>query len=105
MVSTKDKLEFVFVMARHTTVTLHDCTKLLRYAATCQRLAETACNRELTVQEIRKEENMQMDIIAVLVPYDCEAKFGGDPRGCVVKIKVPDGYTNDWGAEGICVPA
>jgi len=28
----------------------------------------------------------------------------GDPRGCVVKITVPSGKTNDWGREGICVP-
>lgn len=30
--------------------------------------------------------------------------FGGDPRGCVLKIQVPSGRTNDWGKEGICVP-
>jgi len=23
----------------------------------------------------------------------------------VYAIQVPDGYTNDWGKEGICVPA
>jgi hypothetical protein len=104
-VTTKDKMKFVYTMAKHSTVTLHDCLRLMRYAATCQRLAETACNRELTEAEIRKEERIQMDIIAIVVPHDCEAKFGGDPRGCVVKLVVPDGYTNDWGQEGICVPA
>lgn len=30
--------------------------------------------------------------------------FGGDPRGCVLKLKMPSGYTNDWGREGVCVP-
>ena len=30
--------------------------------------------------------------------------LGGDPRGCVVKITVPSGKTNDFGREGICVP-
>jgi hypothetical protein len=106
MVTTKEKLEFVFAMAKHANnTTLHECQRLMRYAATLQRLAETACNRELTVAEIRKEERIQMDVIAILAPHDCEVKFGGDPRGCVVKIVVPDGYTNDWGAEGICVPA
>jgi hypothetical protein len=77
----------------------------MRYAATVQRLAETACNRELTVREIRKDEKVQMDILEILAPHDCSAKFSGDPRGCVVKIIVPDGYTNDFGQEGICVPA
>jgi hypothetical protein len=102
--STNEKLEFVFAMAKHSNVNLHDCKRVMRYAATVQRLAETACNRELTVREIRKDERIQMDIIAILAPQECEAKFNGDPRGCVVKIQVPDGYTNDWGKEGICVP-
>ena len=30
--------------------------------------------------------------------------FSGDPRGAVVKLKVPSGRTNDWGHTGICVP-
>lgn len=30
--------------------------------------------------------------------------FNGDPRGAVVKLKVPSGRTDDWGQEGICVP-
>ena len=102
--SAKDKLEFAFAMAKHSTVTLNQCKRLLRYAATYQRLAETACNRELTVSEIRKQENIGMDILAILAEHDCEALLDGDPRGCVVKVKVPDGYTNDWGNEGICVP-
>ena len=29
---------------------------------------------------------------------------GGDPRGCVLKLTVPSGYTNDFGREGVCVP-
>jgi hypothetical protein len=104
-VTTKAKMEFVYAMAKHSAVTLHDCIRVMRYAATVQRLAETACNRELTPKEIRKDENVQMDIIAILAPHDCAAKFGGNPRGCCVKVVVPDGYTNDMGQEGICVPA
>jgi hypothetical protein len=94
--NTKDKLEFVFAMARHSNVNLHDCQRIMRYAATIRRLAETACNRELTIAEIRKDEKMQMDIIEICAPSDVTAKFNGDPRGCVVKLVVP---------EGICVPA
>ncbi len=30
--------------------------------------------------------------------------FSGDPRGAVLKIKVPSGRTDDWGQTGICVP-
>ena len=102
--TTKAKLEFVYAMAKHSAVSLNDCYRLMRYGATVGQLAETACNRELTEREIRKDEKVQMDIIEILAPHDCSAKFGGDPRGCTVKIRVPDGYTNDWGQEGICVP-
>lgn len=31
--------------------------------------------------------------------------FQNDPRGAVLKIRVPSGYTNDFGGEGICVPS
>jgi hypothetical protein len=103
--ATKEKLEFVYAMAKHSTVTLNECKRLLRYAATFQRLSVLECNRQMSVAEIRKQENVGMDIIAILSPHDCEAVLGGDPRGCVVKVKTPDGYTNDFGGEGICVPS
>lgn len=34
----------------------------------------------------------------------CTPVFSGDPRGCTVKLVLPDGHTNDWGKEGFCVP-
>jgi hypothetical protein len=106
VVTTNDKLEFVFAMARHgNSITLHNCKRIMRYAATMQRLAETACNRELTKREILKDEAMMAKIIEICAPSDIEPSFSGDPRGCVVKLAVPDGYTNDMGQEGICVPA
>lgn len=37
--------------------------------------------------------------------YSFTPIIGGDPRGCVLKITVPSKSTNDWGREGICVPA
>lgn len=30
--------------------------------------------------------------------------FNGDPRGAVLKIRVPSGYSDSWGGEGVCVP-
>lgn len=104
MVTTKDKLEFVYAMAKHSTLTLHDCQRIMRYAATIQRLAETACNRELTPTESARSLRMANRVIELCGPSIVPI-FHGDPRGCVVKLTVPDGYTNDWGAEGICVPA
>lgn len=43
-------------------------------------------------------------VTAVLKPFNIEPIFAGDPRGCVLKLKVPSGKTNDFGREGICVP-
>jgi hypothetical protein len=34
----------------------------------------------------------------------CRAKIGGDPRGCIFKLVVPNGFTDDFGGEGVCVP-
>ena len=105
MISTKDKLEFVYAMAKHSGATMADLQRLLRWAATYQRLSETSCNRELTSKEEKRKENARKAIIERLRHFSCKAYFQGDPRGCCVKIQVPDGYTNDWGKEGICVPA
>lgn len=41
---------------------------------------------------------------SVTADYPFKAVFQGDPRGCVFKLQVPSGRTNDWGKEGICVP-
>ena len=30
--------------------------------------------------------------------------FSGDPRGCTVKLTFTDGFCNDFGKEGFCVP-
>jgi hypothetical protein len=43
-------------------------------------------------------------LAAIVKPLGIEPIFNGDPRGCVVKLRVPSGKTNDWGREGICVP-
>lgn len=52
------------------------------------------------VQETRSQERM----IAYLKPYKIVPIFSGDPRGAVVKLRVPSGRTNDWGQTGVCVP-
>lgn len=105
MTSTKDKMEFVYTMAKHSGATLTDIRLILRLSATIQRLAETACNRELAAQEIKREARAGMALKERLSHFSCKATISGDPRGCCVKIQTPDGYTNDMGKEGICVPA
>lgn len=105
MVTTKEKMEFIYVMAKHSELTLAECQRVLRLAATVQRLAETACNRELTKREILKDENVQARIMQIVTPKDIDVGFSGDPRGCTVKLRLPDGYYNNWDGESVGVPA
>lgn len=44
------------------------------------------------------------ELINAALPEGFKAVMQGDPRGCVLKIQVPSGRTNDWSREGICVP-
>jgi len=103
-VGAKDKMEFVYAMAKHSNASLADCQRLLRYGASLGRFAENACNRELTEKEIYKNKVVKTHVCVILDSIDCKPVFSGDPRGCVLKIAVPDGYSNSWGGEGICVP-
>jgi hypothetical protein len=99
----KDRDEFLTIMAGEGCRNLETLRAILRHAATLQRLAETACNRTLTKWEERTDEN-ETRAMELCLPEGFSAVFSGDPRGAVVKIKVPSGRTNDWGQQGICVP-
>ncbi len=121
MITTKNKMEFAFFMARHSTCTQSDVQRLLRFAATHQRLQTDACNgpdysrcrseaeREYVAKNFakgtRKLEKCEEKIRLICWTFNAFPVFGEDPRGCTVKIRVPDGTTNDFGQEGICVPA
>jgi len=88
---------------------------LMRYSATLHRLAEELCNgyqdwqgnwdEKRTQAAERKQERIEKRAAEVAAAIGGQVITGGDPRGCVLKIVFPDGYTNDWGKEGICVPA
>ena len=122
---TRDKVEFAFLMARHVPLaSFGDVERLLRYGATLKGIAEQRCNgpdykyctsererNELTKRWQAyqdslptKQEKIESCVRMLCLDMDCKAIFQGDPRGATVKIQVPDGYTNDWGREGICVP-
>jgi len=129
MTNTKAKLEFVWAMARNTRATVRQCEALMRYAATLQRLAEDDCNiatddEGLAARESKRRQmrgriravcddigKQHTDLCYRRNECACPAEhvpipvFSGDPRGAVLKIRVPSGYTNDWGKEGICVPS
>jgi hypothetical protein len=103
MATTNDKMEFAYIMAKHSELTLHTLKRIMRYASTHQRLMTEECNRGLSNLEQLKVRNVRAMILH-LVGATVDACFSGDPRGATVKLRVQDGYTTDWGREGICVP-
>jgi hypothetical protein len=86
----------------------------MRYGATLGRIAENQCNgyqtwdhkwdEKAAKADEAKEERIRTKVIKLCESIGVSAVFQGDPRGNTLKISVPDGYTNDWGREGICVP-
>lgn len=75
------------------------CSLIARHAQTLHAYAELACNREMTVAEIKREE----DLMARVLRLVCElgdgfrVRFNSDPRGFAVKIQNPMGRYNTWG--------
>jgi hypothetical protein len=104
MASTKDKVEFAFLMGRHSTMAESTIQRILRYGSTLNRLAVKQCNEPWTDSDQRKRERVQARVRELCLQHGTAPRFSNDPRGATIKIAVPDGYTNDWGREGICVP-
>jgi hypothetical protein len=115
---TQESAEFVAILAeeaRTTTdpdgqvlraiVIADTADELMRLSRSHHYLQEASCNGELTSRQEARERNIEAKIVelAKLVGAD-RVRFGGDPRGCTVKLVFPSGRTNDWGHEGICVP-
>lgn len=101
-----DREEFAHLMGKEAPrMSFHEVRHLMMLARKLQRLAEEDCNRGLTDKEHTLWDRATAHITGMCVLADCAALIGGDPRGAIVKIVVPSGRTNDWGQEGICVPA
>ena len=109
---------------------IYKTRKLLAYANTLHRLAEAQCNGDWPADNGEREtaecqcgsywapsvlKHTRIDKVLTpklcpdcrtvahvkaLLPQGFVAQFGGDPRGCVFKIKVPSGASNDWGRSG-----
>ena len=84
--------------------------KLMRYGATYHRLQEEHCNGTCRFCKVdvvcEKEIRIELHIMDLIGNAEIPAsiKFGGDPRGCTVKLVFLSGRTNDFGAEGVIVP-
>lgn len=113
-VGSKEKMEFAFLMAKHSYATLDQCQRLLRYGRTLGAIAVAHCNYadcpynahdyDGTGHDCPKQEKIQDKVTELCAQFGAKAVFQRDPRGCTLKIAVPDGYYTDMGREGICVP-
>lgn len=83
-------------------------TQLLRHGTTYARYQEDWCNVEMSEEETTRREaregRLEARIAELCEPFDVQPVFGGDPRGHTIKLKMPSGFTDDWGKEGLCVP-
>jgi hypothetical protein len=77
---------------------------LMRQAHALESLAVADCNYGLDDRQARRLGKLKARVTAELAPHGITPLFSGDPRGAVLKLRMPSGRTNDWGQEGIIVP-
>ena len=110
--TAKERMQFTAVLAReypqHADIDLV-AQRLMSLGQTYGRIQESYCNDDLRGTAERKREEKEQSIerevkgLCDTLP-GCMPIFGGDPRGATIKLKVPSGYTDDWGKVGVCVP-
>lgn len=89
-------------------VSAADARILIRAAARHHALMEDMCNG--TLQTDDSGESSEVNRLRARISRLASdvgasgAMYSGDPRGCTVKLTFPDGFTNDWGKTGYCVP-
>ncbi len=92
-----------------TSETLRLARELVRLATRHHRLMEDYCNGA-EVYDAEGEprqplKNVRHKITANAKAAGCKGVlFSGDPRGCTAKLVFADGFTNDFGGEGYCIP-
>ncbi len=89
---------------------VEDATQLILLARTHHRGCEDWCNtgKETTKDWARQKIRKGIDKINAYQQYDekmylCPL-FSGDPRGCTVRLVLPNGETNDFAKKGWVVP-
>lgn len=81
-----------------------DVRRLMRLAKAHHRHCENACNREVTKQERDSQSRRERTMAQIAEARGMKIYTQGDPRGVTVRLVMPDGYTDDWGKEGVCIP-
>ena len=63
------------------------------------RLAENACNRELTPREEKRDDAMDARVKAIGEELGLKAYRQGDPRGWTIRVEVGKELANNWDGE------
>lgn len=124
MTSRRHREDFIARLAKHN-IRPDDARKLLRYARTLHRLAEAQCNGDWPADNGQRPVEPCAECDGLWVPSvllkgkrcpDCrttalvrnicqhigiEPEFSGDPRGCVLKLRIPGDPGNCWGGDGL----
>lgn len=80
---------------------------LLQAAQSYYKLQVRACNRGLTDAERSRERQLellierQVHVLDKAGTVSIGVEFAGDPRGYVVKLRLPSGRSNSFGGEGV----
>ncbi len=103
--TAKERDEFIMIMGQEYPQRgdlLPIIQQLIKLAKRHLRLQEKACNEQVAEDHDYNCEQSIRKLCGQLPGLS--PIFSGDPRGATVKLKVPSGRTNDWGAIGICIP-
>lgn len=73
--------------------------KLHYYETALHRLAETACNRDMTKHEEKREASIKGKVEAIAKELGFKVGFNGDPRGGTIRFILPSGKSNNWDGE------
>lgn len=112
MTYQNERDEFIGILAREFPdapfgALLESARLLMRHAATLQRLAVALCNGWIDQEQYEKRTKTPSERIITLckeLPGMGRPMLGGDPRGAVVKLRLPSKRTNSFGGDGWCVP-
>jgi hypothetical protein len=77
---------------------------LLSKARSLTRLTIKSCNQWISERDAQRIKKLQHDIKQECKRFGIVPYFNGDPRGCVVKLKLHIKY-DSWDGEHYCVPA
>lgn len=94
------ELQAVRKMEKNALQIAREAGELKAMARSLRRLAEAACNRELTRREVKRTENLKQAVCRLVIEYGISnVDFNGDPRGYAVYLHFPDGRGNTMGGD------